>query len=53
MILNADREAQMISIPEGRYSVVCCDGKIDQQGLGEVNGNRVQVAPQSALIIHN
>ncbi len=53
VILNADREAQMISIPEGRYSVVCCDGKIDQQGLGEVNGNRVQVAPQSALIIHN
>jgi len=30
---------------------VCCDGQIDEQGLGEVNGSRVQVAPQSALIL--
>ena len=53
VILNANRTAQMVDIPEGTYTVVCCDGKIDQQGLGEVKGSRVQVAPQSALIIHN
>ena len=53
VILNANRTAQTVDIPEGTYTVVCCDGKIDQQGLGEVKGSRVQVAPQSALIIHN
>ena len=53
VILNANREAQTVAIPEGRYMVVCCDGKIDETGLGEVNGDKVQVAPQSALIIHN
>ena len=53
VILNANRTAQTVDIPEGTYTVVCCDGKIDATGLGEVNGNQVQVAPQSALIIHN
>ena len=53
VILNANRTAQTIDIPEGNYTVVCCDGKIDAAGLGEVKGDRVQVAPQSALIIHN
>ena len=41
------------AIPEGRYAVVCCDGQIDENGLGEVNGNKVLVSPQSALIMHN
>ena len=53
VILNADSEARTVAIPDGRYTVVCCDGKIDAAGLGEVNGSKVQVAPQSALIIHN
>ena len=51
VILNANRQARVVDIPEGRYTVVCCDGQIDEQGLGEVNGSRVQVAPQSALIL--
>ena len=53
VILNANREPQTISIPEGRYTVVCCDGQIDEAGMGEVNGNQVVVDPQSALILHN
>ena len=53
VILNADKSPVIVDIPEGRYSVVCCDGKIDEQGLGEVTGSKVQVSPQSALIIHN
>ena len=51
VILNANREAKTVEIPEGRYKVVCCDGQIDEEGLGEVNGNHVQTAPQSALIL--
>ena len=53
VILNANREPQTVTIPEGKYMVVCCDGKIDESGLGEVHGDKVVVDPQSALIIHN
>ena len=53
VILNADKSPVTVDIPEGRYSVVCCDGKVDEQGLGEVTGSKVQVSPQSALIMHN
>ena len=53
VILNVNREPQTVTIPEGKYTVVCCDGKIDESGLGEVHGNKVVVDPQSALIIHN
>ncbi len=53
VILNADKSSVRVNIPEGRYTVVCCDGKVDEQSLGEVTGNKVQVNPQSALIIHN
>ena len=53
VILNANREPQTVTIPEGKYTVVCCDGKIDESGLGEVYGDKVVVDPQSALIIHN
>ena len=53
VILNANREPQTVTIPEGKYTVVCCDGKIDESGLGEVHGDKVVVDPQSALIIHN
>ena len=53
VILNADKSSVRVNIPEGRYTVVCCDGKVDEQGLGEVTCNKVQVNPQSALIIHN
>ena len=53
VILNASREAKTVEIPEGRYTVACCDGQIDENGLGEVNSDKVQVSPQSALIIHN
>ena len=53
VILNANREPQTVTIPECKYTVVCCDGKIDESGLGEVHGDKVVVDPQSALIIHN
>ena len=53
VILNANREPQTVTIPEGKYTVVCCDGQIDESGLGEVHGDKVVVDPQSALIIHD
>ena len=52
VILNANRTATAVNIPEGKYSVVCCDGQINEQGLDNIAGPSVTVNPQSALIIH-
>ena len=53
VILNAGKDAAEVAIPEGRYTEVCCDGVINEAGLGEVTGSKVSVAPQSALILHD
>ena len=53
VVLNASRQSQTVSVPQGSYTVVCCDGQISEQGLGTVTGNVLQVDPQSALIIHD
>ena len=53
VVLNANRTEQTVELPAGRYTIVCRDGKIDEQGLGTVDGPIVKVPPQSALILHN
>jgi pullulanase len=42
-----------VTIPDGTYTKVCCDGVIDEQGLGTVSGPHVTVSAQSALILHD
>ena len=53
VILNAGKSDQEVTIPEGTYTVVCCDGQINEQGLGTLQGPKAVVDAQSALIIHN
>ena len=53
VVLNANRETVSVAIPDSRYTVVCQDGTIDEQGLGTLSGSTATVAPQSALIIHD
>ena len=53
VVLNATRQQQTITIPDGHYAVVCASGVIDLQGIDTIRGSQVTVAPQSALIIHN
>ena len=53
VILNANKTNVEVNIPEGSYIEVCCDGVINEEGLGTINGGKVIVSPQSALIIHN
>ena len=52
VILNANKEPVEVSIPQGHYTVVCCDGVIREEGLGTFEGNKTLVDPQSAVIIH-
>ena len=53
VVLNGNAEQREIEVPEGTYTVVCRDGTINEQGLGTLQGGKVTVAPQSALIFHN
>ena len=53
VILNASKSPAEVLIPEGNYTVVCCDGIINEQGLGSLKGNKVIVDPQSAIILHD
>ena len=53
VILNASRQPQQVTIPAGSYTEVCCDGVINEQGLGTVAGPQIMVSPQSALILHD
>ena len=53
VILNASRKAQSVAIPTGIYTEVCCDGVINEEGLGTMTGDKAVVSAQSALILHD
>lgn len=53
VVLNANSTTTTVDIPNGQYVAVCCEGVINEEGLGEICGSQVSVAPQSALIIHD
>ena len=53
VVLNARQEMVTVGVPAGNYQIVCKDGKIDMaNGLGRMSGSRLEVAPRSALIMH-
>ena len=53
VVLNSNHEPCTIDVDDTTYTVVCRDGKIDEQGLGTITGPTIEVGPQSALIIHD
>ena len=53
VVLNASKAEQTVSVPQRKYTVVCRDGVINEQGLASFDGNQVKVSPQTALIIHD
>ena len=53
VILNGSRETQEVDIPAGNYTVVLCDDTINEQGLGRMQGGKVSVDAQRALILHD
>ena len=53
VVLNANKEAKTIAIPEGEYTVACCNGVINEQGIGlSFNASEAKVDAQSALILY-
>ena len=53
VILNANRQAATVDIPQATYTVVCKDGRIDEQSTDKLTGRQATVSPQSALILHD
>jgi pullulanase len=51
VILNANKTATDVTIPEGAYTIVCYNCQINEQGLGTLQGSKATVNPQSALIL--
>lgn len=53
VVLNANKEAKTIAIPEGEYTVACCNGVINEHGIGlSFNASEAKVDAQSALILY-
>lgn len=52
VIFNFNKEAKEMAIPEGEYTVACCNGVINEEGLGHVSGKEVLVDGLSALILY-
>ena len=53
VVLNANKEAKTIAIPEGEYTVACCNGVINEEGIGlSFNASEAKVDAQSALILY-
>lgn len=52
VVLNARQKGAEVEIPEGSYTAVCYDGKIDLEGLKTIRGDKVEVPAESAVILH-
>lgn len=50
-IMNSNRKAATITIPEGRYTIVCRNGMINLQGFAHTSRSKVRIDAQSAMIL--
>ena len=53
VVLNANTEPRVLAVDDGHYTIVCCDGVIDENGLETIDGSQVIIPAQSALIMHD
>jgi pullulanase len=53
VILNANREQVAVSLPKATYTIVCQNGAINETSTDKLSGHRAQIAPQSAMILHD
>lgn len=52
VVLNARKETAKVTVPPGRYMVVCSNGVVREDGMGIVAGSVLAAAPQAALICY-
>ena len=49
---NSRQESAKVTIPQGNYTVVCKDGKINLKGMAKLKGTELNVPARSAIIIY-
>ena len=52
VILNANKQPTDINVPEGEYTVVVDNGKVNVNGLGSITGQKAIVGGQQAMVIY-
>ena len=50
--LNANKEPRSIVLPQGHYYVACCNGVVNEEGIGMPIKGQATVDAQSALILY-
>ncbi|MCF0196901.1 MAG: type I pullulanase, partial [Bacteroidaceae bacterium] len=52
VLLNSNKDKVECDIPEGWWTVVCRNSKINEGGMGTIHGGKVTVPAHSAMILH-
>ena len=52
VVFNGRKKPAKLTVPNGVYTIVCKNGKINLKGLGKVKGTEITVPAQSAFIMH-
>ncbi|MDF9828778.1 type I pullulanase [Parabacteroides sp. PF5-6] len=52
VVFNGNRHAVNFPVPDGEWTVVCRNGRIDPNGLGQLRGGRTRINASSALIVY-
>lgn len=50
VVYNGNRKPAEVTLPEKKWTVVCCDGKINSEGLAVLKGGKTRIPASSALI---
>lgn len=53
VVLNANKYACMVDVPEDAYTSVVAAGKVNLDGIRTTTTSKLEVPAQSALIVHN
>lgn len=53
VVLNANKYACMVDVPEDAYTSVVTAGKVNLDGIRSTTTSKLEVPAQSALIVHN
>lgn len=53
VVLNANKYACMVDVPEDTYTSVVAAGKVNLDGIRSTTTSKLEVPAQSALIVHN
>ncbi len=51
VIFNGNKVGKSIAIPEGKWKIISQEGRVNEQGMGTVSDNRVNLHGRSAMIL--